>query len=160
MATTINQAKAIRQLYQLVTVSSCSQSYRDGSQSLCDAKSRHLSRVNCQKSFSFRWSRGSDLRLLRLTMNGLPNRTFGERPRASRIVRVRRLDPDKLGPFAGKIRTDSWSGPSFLLKYRRYAGAAVPAPHNSGRCGIRAACLGNQLSGRRQIQGAIDEHQI
>jgi len=40
----------------------------------CDAKSRHLSRVNCQKSFSFRWSRGSDLRLLRLTMDGLPDR--------------------------------------------------------------------------------------
>ena len=33
-----------------------------------------LSRVNCQKSFSFRWSPGSDLRLLRLTMDGLPDR--------------------------------------------------------------------------------------
>ena len=114
MAIAINQAKAIRQSYQLVTVSSCSQSYRDGSQSLCDAKSRHLSRVNCQKSFSFRWSRGSDLRLLRLTMNGLPDRTSGERPRASSIVRVRRLDPMKLGPFAGKIWTDSWRRPNLF----------------------------------------------
>ena len=31
-------------------------------------------------------SRGSDPRLLRLTMGGLLDRTFGERPRASRIV--------------------------------------------------------------------------
>jgi hypothetical protein len=73
---------------------------------------RRKERVNCQKSF--RWSRGSDLRLLRLTTNGLPDRTSGERPRASRIVRVRRLDLMKLGPFAGKIRTDSWRGPDLF----------------------------------------------
>jgi hypothetical protein len=75
MATTINQTKAIRQLYQLVTVSSPTRHRTArGSQSLYDAKSRHLSWVNCKKSFSFRWSRGSDLRLLRLTMDGLPDR--------------------------------------------------------------------------------------
>ena len=68
MATTINQTKAIRQLYQLVTVSSPTRHRTArGSQSLYDAKSRHLSWVNCKKSFSFRWSRESDLRLLRLT---------------------------------------------------------------------------------------------
>ena len=38
-----------------------------------------------------RWSRGSDPRLLRLTMDGLLDRTCGERPRASRIVSVSRL---------------------------------------------------------------------
>jgi hypothetical protein len=40
----------------------------------------------------FRWSRGSDPRLLRLTMDGLLDRTFGERPHASRLVNVPRLD--------------------------------------------------------------------
>ena len=44
MATTINQAKAIRQLYQLVTVPSGTR-HRTARVSLCDAKSRHLGRV-------------------------------------------------------------------------------------------------------------------
>jgi len=39
-----------------------------------------------------RGARGSDLRLLRLTMDGLLDRTCGERPRASRIGSVPRLD--------------------------------------------------------------------
>jgi hypothetical protein len=72
MATTINQANAIRQLYQLVTVPSCTR-YLTARVSLYDAKSRHLGRA-LRKVIQFRWSRGSDLRLLRLTMNGLLDR--------------------------------------------------------------------------------------
>jgi hypothetical protein len=44
MATTINQAKAIRQLYQLVTVPSFTR-HRTARVSLYDAKSRHPGRV-------------------------------------------------------------------------------------------------------------------
>jgi hypothetical protein len=43
-ATTINQAKAIRQLYQLVTVASFTR-HRTARVSLYDAKSRHPGRV-------------------------------------------------------------------------------------------------------------------
>ena len=141
MAIAINQAKAIRQSYQLVTVSSCSEPYRWIAVSL-RRKGPPPKPGNCQKSFSFRWSRGSDLRLLRLTMNGLPDRTSGERPRASSIVRVRRLDLMKLGPFAGKIRTDRCGG---------HLPAATPVLSqgacNSGRLSVQqAARLGNQLS--------------
>ena len=46
-----------------------------------------LSQLRCP----CRWSRGSDPRLLRLTMGGLLDRTCGERPRASRLIRRRRL---------------------------------------------------------------------
>ena len=61
-------------------------------------------------------------------MNGLPDRTSGERPRASSIVRVRRLDPMKLGPFAGEIRTKSCRGPNlFCRSTGRYIGAAALA---------------------------------
>ena len=70
----------------------------------CDARSRYLG-VKCQKSFSFRRSRGSDLRLLRLTMDGLPDRHIWGATPCIRIVRVRRLDLANLGPLAGKIRT-------------------------------------------------------
>ena len=42
--------------------------------------------------FKQRGSRGSDPRLLRLTMDRLLDRTHGERPRASRLVRTLRLD--------------------------------------------------------------------
>jgi hypothetical protein len=45
-----------------------------------------------ERQYGFRWSRGSDPRLLRLTMDGLLDRTFGERPLASRLVNVPRLD--------------------------------------------------------------------
>jgi hypothetical protein len=44
------------------------------------------------KRLVLRGGRGSDPRLLRLTMDRLLDRTFGERPRASRLVRVTRLD--------------------------------------------------------------------
>ena len=75
MAIAINQVNTIRQSNQLVTVSSRRKHRTAMARSLfCDAKSRHLSRVNCRQLFSFRWSRGSDLRLLRLTMDGLPDR--------------------------------------------------------------------------------------
>ena len=93
-------------------------------------------------------------------MDGLPDRhIWGATPCIKDRPR-RRLDLAKLGPLAGKIRTDSWRGLSFFN--RRYAGAAVRGARNSGRCGIRAVRLGNQISfgGRRQIQGAINEHQI
>jgi hypothetical protein len=40
----------------------------------------------------FRWSRGSDPRLLRLTMNGLLDRTSGSDPRASSVASISRLD--------------------------------------------------------------------
>jgi hypothetical protein len=51
---------------------------------------RHRPHARC-----FRLSRGSNPRLLRLPMNGLLDRTCGERPHASRFVRVARLDlPD------------------------------------------------------------------
>ena len=54
--------------------------------------------------------RGSDPRLLRLTMDGLLDRTFGERPRASRIVRVRRLDLP--ADYVGVVNISSvWSKP-------------------------------------------------
>ena len=49
-------------------------SYRHAPSLFSTQKSRQLRGVKCQKSFSFRWSRGSDLRLLRLTMDGLPDR--------------------------------------------------------------------------------------
>jgi hypothetical protein len=44
-----------------------------------------------------------------------------------------------LGPFAGKIRTDSWRGPD---PRRRCCGAGAC---DSGRCGIRVVRLANQL---------------
>ena len=59
----------------------------------------------------FRWSRGSDPWLLRLTMNGLLDRTVGERPHASRLVIVPRLDLPGImrasrsqGAFSGELR--------------------------------------------------------
>src|SRR6516165_5966894 len=115
MPTVINQTTAIRQSYPLVTVSS----HNTVKASSPFATQRAAtSSGKLQKSFCFRWSRGSDLRLLRLTMDGLLDKHSGERPRASRIVRVRRLDPMKLGPFAGKVKIDSRGRTqSFLLKY-------------------------------------------
>ena len=59
----------------------------------------------------FQWSRGSDPRLLRLVMDGLLDRTFGERPHASRLVNVPMLDlphnagEPKLRRFCGQITT-------------------------------------------------------
>src|SRR6516165_10794270 len=78
---------------------------RQCSRSPCDAKSRYLDGVKCQKSFSFRQSRGSDLRLLRLTMDGLPDQHIWGATPCIRIVRVRRSDLTNLDPLAGKIRT-------------------------------------------------------
>src|SRR5215831_18629168 len=37
-------------------------------------------------SLAIRWSRGSDPRLLRLTLDKLPDFAFGERPRASKAL--------------------------------------------------------------------------
>ncbi len=51
-----------------------------------------LSGISEERSIRFRWSRGSDPRLLRLTMDGLLDRTFGERPRVSRLVNVPKSD--------------------------------------------------------------------
>src|SRR5579883_710602 len=52
--------------------------------------SRPLLRSGCAL-LRTRGSRGSDPRPLRLTMDALLDRTCGERPRGSRIVRARRL---------------------------------------------------------------------
>ena len=60
-----------------------------------------------------RGGRGGDPRLLRLTMDGLLDRTCGERPRASRIGIVPRLDlpEDKVGPCNHRI--DLWTNWDF-----------------------------------------------
>jgi hypothetical protein len=42
-------------------------------------------RGSCQP-LSVRWSRGSDPRLLRLTLDTVPDRAFGERPRGSKAI--------------------------------------------------------------------------
>jgi hypothetical protein len=47
-------------------------------------------------------SRGSDPRLLGLTMGRLLDRTFGERPRASRIVQALGLDLNYIIPSLSK----------------------------------------------------------
>jgi hypothetical protein len=47
-------------------------------------------------------SRGSDPRLLGLTMGRLLDRTFGERPRASRIVQALGLDRNYIIPSLSK----------------------------------------------------------
>ena len=125
---------------------------RQCSRSPCDAKSRYLGGVKCQKSFSFRRSRGATLRLLRLTMDGLPDRHIWGATPCIRIVRVRRLDLANLGPLAGKIRTFGEDPISFVevSSSRRCCGAGA---YDSGWCDIRAAHLGNHPSfaGRRQI---------
>src|SRR5262245_12308 len=73
MATTMNQAKAIRQLYPLVTVSSRTRHRIAMARSLF-ATQRAATRAGNLPKVVQRWSRGSDLRLLRLTMDGLPDR--------------------------------------------------------------------------------------
>jgi hypothetical protein len=72
----------------------------------------------------FRVSRGSDPRLLRLTMDGLLDRTCGERPRASRIVRVPRLDipADYVGTavYHRSGRKYDWGGPKPSPRLRAF----------------------------------------
>ena len=115
MATTINQASAIRQSYQLVTVFSLPVRIRCHgatapvlrraravpppcwglvfSRSQRARKGRHLSPASCQTNSVSEGAEGATP--APLATGPATDRTSGERPRASRIVRVARLDlPD------------------------------------------------------------------
>ena len=122
-AIVINQPNAIRQSYQLVTVPS-------HTQWLAVSLQRNQpppERGQTPKVVQLGWSRGSDLWLLRLTMDGLPDwHIWGATP-CIRIVGVRRLDLTNLGPFAGKIGTFG-EDPIFFVEVsssRRWCGAGA-----------------------------------
>jgi hypothetical protein len=66
-------------------------------------------------------------------MDGLLDKHSGERPRASRIVRVRRLDPMKLAPFAGKVKIGSRGGPSLFIEVPAATPVLGPGEQRSAR---------------------------
>ena len=91
----------------------------------------YITRAGEQRMAILLYNGGRDPRLLGLTMGRLLDRTFGERPRASRIVQTLGLDLDYIIPSLSSLSSTSYVLDRTILL----------APHSSEPASCRSGVI-------------------